>query len=139
VANKKFVVKLSSEERKRLSELISKGKSAAKIVLKARILLKADQSEEGECWTDEEICEALDTNVAMVTRVRSKLVDDGLDAVLTRKKRATPPIQPIFDGERQAQLIALAGIVTLLGLPAVTCARKPLSWPSATSDIASRP
>ena len=48
VANKKFVVKLSSEERKRLSELISKGKSAAKIVLKARILLKADQSQEGE-------------------------------------------------------------------------------------------
>src|SRR4249920_1325934 len=108
VANKKFVVKLSSEERKRLSELISKGKSAAKIVLKARILLKADQSEEGECWTDERICEALDTNIAMVTRVRSRLVDDGLDAVLARKKRATPPIQPIFDGERQAQLIALA-------------------------------
>src|SRR5580700_6518184 len=79
VANKKFVVKLSSEERKRLSELISKGKSAAKIVLKARILLKADQSEEGECWTDERICEALDTNIAMVTRVRSRLVDDGLD------------------------------------------------------------
>jgi Homeodomain-like domain len=78
VANKKFVVKLSSEERKRLSELISKGKSAAKIVLKARILLKADQSEEGEGWTDERICEALDTNVAMVTRVRSSLVDDGL-------------------------------------------------------------
>src|ERR1700730_5815479 len=108
VANKKFVVKLSSEERKRLSEIISKGKSAAKIVLKARILLKADQSEEGEGWTDERICEALDTNVAMVTRVRSRLVDDGLDAVLARKKRATPPIQPIFDGERQAQLIALA-------------------------------
>ena len=108
VANKKFVVKLSSEERKRLSELISKGKSAAKIVLKARILLKADQSEEGEGWTDERICEALDTNIAMVTRVRSRLVDDGLDAVLARKKRATPPIQPIFDGERQAQLIALA-------------------------------
>jgi hypothetical protein len=30
VANKKFVVKLTSEERKRLKELISKGKSAAK-------------------------------------------------------------------------------------------------------------
>ena len=81
VANKKFVVKLSSEERKRLSELISKGKSAAKTVLKARILLKADQSEGGEGWTDERICEALDTNIAMVTRVRSRLVDDGLDAV----------------------------------------------------------
>ena len=108
VANKKFVVKLTSEERKRLKELISKGKSAAKLVLKARILLKADQSDEGEGWIDEKICEAFDTNIAMVTRVRSKLVNEGLDAVLARKKRKTPPIQPIFDGERQAQLIALA-------------------------------
>jgi hypothetical protein len=108
VANKKFVVKLTSEERKRLKELISKGKSAAKLVLKARILLKADQSDEGEGWIDEKICEAFDTNIAMVTRVRSKLVNEGLDAVLTRKKRKTPPIQPIFDGERQVQLIALA-------------------------------
>jgi hypothetical protein len=108
VANKKFVVKLSSEERKRLSELISKGKSSAKVILKARILLKADKSEEGEGWMDERICDALDTNVAMVTRVRSKLVNEGFDAVFSRKKRATPPVQPIFDGERQAQLIALA-------------------------------
>jgi hypothetical protein len=45
----------------------------------------------------------------MVARVREKLVTEGLDAVLTRKqKRETPPIEPIFDGERQAQLIALA-------------------------------
>jgi hypothetical protein len=108
VANKKFVVKLGNEERGRLSELVSKGKAAAKTILKARVLLKADQSQAGEGWSDEEICEALDTNVTMVTRVRAKLVTDGLDAVLTRKKRATPPIQPIFDGERQAQLIALA-------------------------------
>jgi hypothetical protein len=108
VSRKKFVVRLSSEERNRLKELISKGKSAAKIVLKARILLKADQSDEGEGWTDEKICEALDTNIAMVTRVRTKLVEEGLDAVLSRKKRETSPIRPIFDGERQAQLIALA-------------------------------
>ena len=51
---------------------------------------------------------ALDTNVAMVARVREKLVTEGLDVVLIRKKRETPPIEPIFDGKRQAQLIALA-------------------------------
>ena len=78
------------------------------MILKARILLKADQGEHGEGWPDEEICDALDSNISMVTRVRSKLVTEGLDAVLTRKKRATPPIQPIFDGEKQAQLTALA-------------------------------
>ena len=109
MANKKFVVKPGAGERARLSDLISKGKAAAKTILKARILLKADQPEAGEGWPDEQICEALDTNVSMVARVRATLVDDGLDAVLTRKKRETPPIQPIFDGERQAQLVALAG------------------------------
>jgi len=108
MVNKKFVVKLGGEERKRLSGLISKGKAAAKIILKARILLKADQGEAGEGWADEQIAEALDTNVVMVARVREKLVTEGLDAVFARKKRDTPPVAPIFDGERQAQLIALA-------------------------------
>jgi hypothetical protein len=108
VANKKYVVKLSAEEREWLVALVSKGKAAAKTILKARILLKADRSEAGEAWTDERICEALDTNLSLVARVRIKLVEEGLDAVLTRKKRATPPIAPIFDGAAQAQLIALA-------------------------------
>ena len=108
MVNKKFVVRLNADERTRLSDLISKGKAAAKTILKARILLKADQGEAGEGWSDEAICEALDTNVTMVERVRAKLVEEGLDAVLTRKKRETPPIAPIFDGEKQAQLIALA-------------------------------
>ena len=108
MANKKFVVKLSGEERAQLTGLISKGKTAAKTVLKARILLKADQGEAGEGWADEKICEALDTNVSMVSRVRETFVIQGLDAVFTRKQRETPPIAPIFDGERQAQLIALA-------------------------------
>ena len=103
MVNKKFVVKLSGEERGRLREVISRGKAKAKSILKARILLKADQG-----WTDEEICRALDTNIAMVARVREMLVTEGLDAVFTRKKREIPPIEPIFDGKRQAQLIALA-------------------------------
>ena len=80
MANKKFVVKLSGEERERLSELISKGKAKAKTILKARILLKVDQGEAGEGWADEEICRALDTNVTMVARVREKLVTEGLEA-----------------------------------------------------------
>jgi len=108
VANKKFVVELDASERSRLIELISKGKAPAKTILKARILLKADQGEGGEAWKDEQICTALDTNITMIARAREKFVEQGLDAVLTRKKRETPPIQPIFDGEAQAKLIALA-------------------------------
>ena len=108
MGHKKYVVDLSTGEREQLGEVISKGKSSAKAILKARILLKADQGADGEGWTDERICEALETNIIMVARTRAKLVNEGLDAVLARKKRARPPIEPIFDGEAQAQLIALA-------------------------------
>jgi hypothetical protein len=79
MANKKFVVKLSREERERLDKLIRKGKASAKIILKARILLKADQGEGGEGWSDEEICEALDTNITMVARVREKVLKELSD------------------------------------------------------------
>ena len=108
MANKKFVVKLDAEERARLTAMIAKGKAAAKAILKARILLKADQGQAGEAWSDERICAALDTNISMVANTRAKLVEAGLDAVFARKKRETPPVPPIFDGERQAKLIALA-------------------------------
>ncbi len=109
MANKKFIVKLSDEERARLNSLRSRrGRRRQRPFSKPASCSKADQFESGENWSDEKICEALDTNVTMVARVRATLVDEGLDAVFTRKKRETPPIQPIFDGERQAQLIALA-------------------------------
>ncbi len=105
---KKYVVKLDEAERSRLQALISKGKCPAKRVLKARVLLKADASEHGEGWSDGRIVEALDTNISMVTRVRQQLVEEGLEAVLSRKQRASPAITPIFDGEKQARLTALA-------------------------------
>lgn len=108
MSRKMYVVELSSEEREHLEALISKGKSSAKAILKARILLKSDQGPLGPNWTDDRIVEALDTNLSMVTRVRRQLVEEGLTAVLARKKRVQPPITPIFDGEAQARLIALA-------------------------------
>ena len=108
MSRKRYIVELSSEEREQLDGLISKGKSSAKAILKARILLKSDQGPLGPCWTDDRIVEALDTNASMVRRVRRQLVEEGLAAVLARKKRLTPPIKPIFDGEAQARLIALA-------------------------------
>ena len=108
MAAKKFIVELNATERARLDTLISKGKAPAKMLLKARILLKADAAEGGPGWLDARIVEALDTNLTMVSRVREKLVTEGLDAVLTRKKRETPPVPAIFDGERQAKLTALA-------------------------------
>ena len=105
---KKYIVELTAEERTQLSALIRKGKSAAQANLKARILLKADQGGLGEHWLDKDICSALDTNMAMVARVRETCTTEGIAAVFTRKKRATPPTTPIFDGEAEAKLIALA-------------------------------
>ena len=108
VAVKRYVVRLSAEERDRLEALRSKGKIPVRRLLKALILLKADVSDAGEGWSDSEIIRALDTNKSMVLGVRKQLVEAGLDAVLSRKVRATPPVARIFDGETEAKLIALA-------------------------------
>src|SRR5260221_1938639 len=96
------------EERERLEALVRKGKSPAQRMLKARILLKADVSEAGEGWSDSWIIKALDTSVSMVYRVRKQLAEEGFEAVLSRKQRATPAVARIFDGEKEAKLIALA-------------------------------
>ena len=105
---KKFIVELDVDERARLEALISKGKASAKVILKARILLKADTAEGAPGWLDDQILKALDTNLTMVSRTRETFVLKGLDAVLSRKKRDTPPVPAIFDGEAQAKLTALA-------------------------------
>jgi hypothetical protein len=108
ISVKKHVVRLSGEERERLETLIRKGKSPARRVLKARILLKADVSEAGKGWSDNRIIEALETSPSMVYRVRKQLVEEGFEAVLSRKPRAMPAVARIFDGEKEAKLIALA-------------------------------
>jgi hypothetical protein len=71
---KRYVVRLSAEEREQLQSLIRKGKSPANRLLKARILLKADISEAGEGWSDSKIIEALETSASMVYPVRRRLV-----------------------------------------------------------------
>jgi homeodomain-containing protein len=108
ISVKTYVVKLSNEERQQLETLVRKGKSPARRMLKARILLKADVSEAGEGWSDSRIIAALDTSPSMVYRVRKQLVEEGLEAVLSRKQREMPAVAPIFDGEKEAKLIALA-------------------------------
>ena len=101
-------MRLSAEERGQLDALIRKGKSSAQRLMKARILLKADVSEDGEGWSDSRIVEALETSATTVYRTRQQLVEEGLEAVLSRKKASRPSVLPIFDGEKEAKLIALA-------------------------------
>jgi hypothetical protein len=91
-----------------LHALIRKEKSSAQRLMKARILLKADVSEGGEGWSDSQIIEMLETSASTVFRTRQQLVEEGLEAVLSRKKPWRPSVLPIFDGEKEAKLIALA-------------------------------
>jgi hypothetical protein len=97
---KKYVVRLSAEEREQLQALIRKGKSPAKRLLKARILLKADVSEAGEGWSDSRIIEALETSTSMVYRVRKQLVEEGFEAVLSRKPRAMEDVLAVYTRPR---------------------------------------
>ena len=79
ISVKKYVVRLSAEERQQLEGLIRKGKGRARRLLKARILLKADVSEGGAGWSDSKIIAALDTSASMIYRVRKPLVEEGLE------------------------------------------------------------
>jgi len=107
IAVKKYVVKLTEEERDRLNELIRKGKRSAQLLRKARILLKADVSDAGEGWSDSAIAAALDTSIATIERTRRQLVEEGFEAVLTRKYNPKSSRPRIFDGAAEAKLIAL--------------------------------
>jgi Homeodomain-like domain len=79
VAVKRYVVRLSADEREQLNSLIHKGKRSAQVVTKARILLKADVSPAGEGWSDSRIAEAPDTNIATIQRTRRQLVEEGFE------------------------------------------------------------
>jgi Homeodomain-like domain len=107
IAVKKYVVRLSAEERAQLDELIRKGKRSAQRLTKARILLKADVSERGKGWSDSRIAAALDTSIANIERTRRQLVEEGFEAVLTRKYNPNSARPRIFDGVAEAKLIAL--------------------------------
>jgi transposase len=105
---KRYIVRLSGEERKSLKTLISSGKGPARMFTRARILLKADVGEGGPGWPDEKIAEALDVTVQTVERVRKQLVEEGLEAVLRRRKYVQKVSRKKLDGEAEAHLIALA-------------------------------
>src|SRR3970040_2074460 len=84
-AVKKYIVTLLDEEREQLIALIHSGKHPAQKLLKARILLKADASEDGVGWSDSQIAAALQTSVDTVARTRQRLVEEGLEASLSPK------------------------------------------------------
>ena len=105
---KKYKVTLTADERRSLKELIAAGKAAAQKLAHARILLKADAAPDGPAWTDDRIADAVEVSTDTVARVRQRFVEDSLEAALTRKKPARPPVPPKLDGRAEARLITLA-------------------------------
>jgi len=105
---KKFKVTLTADERQTLHDLISTGKAAARKLVHARILLKADSSDDGLHWPDWRIADALEVNVATVERIRRRFVERGFTATLDRKPQDKPSRPVKLDGRAEARLIALA-------------------------------
>ena len=103
---KKYIVKLTEEERGELHQLIAHGQAPARRLAHARILLKADSSEVGPGWTDQTISEALEVGTATIERVRQRFVEEGLKASLTRQRPHSRHLRKL-DGAQEAYLIAL--------------------------------
>lgn len=102
---KKYVVRLSDEERSELQEVIKKLKGTSQKVRRAQILLKADA--DGPAWTDAAIAEAFGCRTQTVENIRQRLVESGFRETLDGKKRQKPPTEKILDGEQEAKVIAL--------------------------------
>lgn len=102
---KKYIVRLTDEERETLRIVIKKLKGSSQKVRRAQILLKADA--EGSDWTDKKIAEAFLCRTKTVENIRQCLVTKGFDVALNGKKRDTPPRQKKLDGEQEAKVIAL--------------------------------
>lgn len=101
-----YEVHLGEEERRSLYKITRKGKAAAYKIRHANILLKADK--EGPAWSDTQIAEAFGVHVNTVWAIRRRYVEQGRDAAVNRKQRENPAHEPIFDGEKEARLIALS-------------------------------
>ena len=103
--NKKYIVRLSDEERGVCQEIVKRLKGTSEKVKRAMILLKADA--DGPAWPDAKIAEAFDCRAQTVESLRKRLVTEGFEAAVERKVRATPPTACKLDGEGEAKLIAM--------------------------------
>ena len=103
----KYTIELSESERKQLMEIVTKGTAKARTILRANILLASDRNGE-RYMTVAEITQAYHTTHTTIQNVRSKYAEKGLEEVLTRKKRETPPVPSKITGEVEAHIIALA-------------------------------
>ena len=103
---KKYIVELTSEERKQMQQLVKQGKVAGYKIRHAQMLLKADQGKQGPGWPDAQVAEVFAGHITTVERLRKRFVEQGLEAALERNKRNNYARK--LDGDAEAHLIAIA-------------------------------
>jgi hypothetical protein len=108
--HKKYVVRLTEQERGELKEVVKKLKGTSQKVRRAQILLQADA--DGPSWTDEQIAAAYACQTRTVEKIRQRLVERGFDETLHGAQRSAPPVEKLLNGEQEARIIA-----TRLGPP----------------------
>ena len=104
---KKYIVRLTPEERATLKKLLTSGRGSGRMFTRVRILLKADQSDVGPAWPDDKISEAFDVTIQTIERIRKQLVEEGFEAVLSRRPYIQKVSRKKIDGDVEAHLIAL--------------------------------
>jgi hypothetical protein len=102
---KKYIVRLTDEERQTCMAVIKKLNGTSQKVRRAQILLKTDA--DGPAWTDAEIAEAFHCRIQTIENLRKRLVTESFELAFNGKKRQTPPTQPLLDGKGEAKLIAM--------------------------------
>ena len=105
---KRWVVRLEADERQRLEQLVGGGKAAAYKIRHANVLLAVDEAPGGRGRTDAEVAKTLGVTTRSIEMLRRRFVEQGLEACLARKPQERPSVEPLFDGKKEAQLIALA-------------------------------
>ena len=104
--NKKYIVRLTADERRDLENLLKRGKTQAYRMKHANILLAIDA--DGPNWPDHQAAKAYKCHENTVRNVRQRFVEQGLEAALERKTQEVPSRKQIIDGEKEARLISIA-------------------------------
>lgn len=103
--NKKYIIRLTEQERQSCKDVIEKLKGSSQKVRRAQILLKADA--DGPSWTDARIADAFSCRIQTIENLRKRCVTESFERALNGKKRQSPPTPPLLDGKGEAKLISM--------------------------------
>ena len=102
---KKYIVRLTAQEREVCRQTVRKLSGSSEKVRRAQVLLKVDA--DGPAWTDQQVADAFSCRTKTVENIRQRCVLEGFEQALERKRRESPPVPKLLDGEQEAQIIAL--------------------------------